>query len=302
MEQQYKLTTEQKEAVGLLSIGSFLEYADLMLYIHMAVLLNEIFFPKTDPHTSGLLAAFAFWSTYCLRPVGALVFGYIGDYIGRKATVIITTFMMSLACITMALVKTYDEIGIKASIIVTLCRMLQGMSCVGEVSGAELYLTETTKPPVQYPAVTAVTVFSTLGATAALLIASMVTSSSDANWRIAFWIGSVIAIVGVFARTALRETPDFVNAKLKIKKTIEIVNGDLNSLKCNPIINEPVYWKTTLSYFLIRCAWPACFYFVYIYCSNILRDVFHLTAGNYTSKLSCLYSRVSGCYCNFVFK
>lgn len=283
MEYQYKLTSEQKEAIGLLSIGSFLEYADLMLYIHMAVLLNEIFFPKTDPYTAGLISAFAFWSTYLLRPFGALVFGYIGDYIGRKATVIITTLIMSFACVTMALVKTYDEIGIKASIIVTLCRMLQGMSCIGEVSGAELYLTETIKPPIQYPAVTAITVFSALGATAALLVASMVTSP-DGNWRIAFWIGSVIAIVGMLARTALKETPDFVDAKLKLKKTTEMVNGNLHLLKSNPIMQESACWKTTLSYFLIRCAWPACFYFVYIHCSNILRDTFNFTPGEIISQ------------------
>ncbi|WPX99148.1 MFS transporter N-terminal domain protein [Candidatus Megaera polyxenophila] len=64
-----------------------------MLYVHMAVLLNELFFPKTDPFTASLLAAFGFCSTYLLRPFGALIFGYIGDNIGRKATVIITTML-----------------------------------------------------------------------------------------------------------------------------------------------------------------------------------------------------------------
>ena len=76
---QHSLTREQKEAVGLLSIGTFLEYFDLMLYVHMAVLLNELFFPKYDPFTNSLLSAFAFCSTYLLRPFGALLFGYIGD-------------------------------------------------------------------------------------------------------------------------------------------------------------------------------------------------------------------------------
>ena len=91
------LTKQQKEAIGLLQIGTFLEYFDLMLYVHMAVLLNDMFFPKTDPHTAALLAAFAFCSTYVLRPFGALIFGYIGDTIGRKTTVIITTFLMSIS-------------------------------------------------------------------------------------------------------------------------------------------------------------------------------------------------------------
>src|SRR3954467_5964040 len=85
---QTNLTKAQKEAVGLLSIGTFLEYFDLMLYVHMAVLLNELFFPKTDPFTASLFSAFSFCSTYLLRPFGALIFGYIGDNLGRKVVVI----------------------------------------------------------------------------------------------------------------------------------------------------------------------------------------------------------------------
>ena len=277
---QTSLTTEQKEAVGLLSIGTFLEYFDLMLYVHMAILMNDLFFPRTDPFTSSLLLAFAFWSTYLLRPFGAIVFGYIGDKIGRKTTVVITTLMMSFACITMVLVKTYEEIGITASIIVTLCRMIQGMSCVGEVSGAELYLTETIKPPVQYPAVTAVTVLSVLGATSALGLASYVTSSDEANWRIAFMIGAFIAVVGFVARTSLKETPDFVDAKRRIKLLLDSNNNDLKDSKIyDKIINKKVNIKTTISYFLIRCAWPACFYFVFIHCANLYKTSFGFTAN-----------------------
>jgi MHS family proline/betaine transporter-like MFS transporter len=81
----------------------------------MAVLLNELFFPKTDSHTSSLLMAFAFCSTYFLRPIGALIFGYIGDHIGRKVTVVITTTMMSFSCLIMANLPTYAQIGVTAS-------------------------------------------------------------------------------------------------------------------------------------------------------------------------------------------
>ena len=91
--EQQSLTREQKEAVGLLSIGTMLEYFDLMLYVHMAVLLNELFFPQTDPFTTSLLSAFAFCSSFIFRPFAALLFGWLGDSIGRKATVIITTFL-----------------------------------------------------------------------------------------------------------------------------------------------------------------------------------------------------------------
>src|SRR5471030_1993160 len=104
------LNREQKEAVGLLQIGTFLEYFDLMLYVHMAVVLNDLFFPKTDPHTASLLAAFAFCSTFVFRPIGALVFGWMGDNIGRKSTIIVTTVFMSLSCVVMANLPTYAQI------------------------------------------------------------------------------------------------------------------------------------------------------------------------------------------------
>ncbi len=169
------LNSEQKEAVGLLQIGTFLEYFDLMLYVHMAVLLNDIFFPKTDPHTASILAAFAFCSTYLLRPFGALLFGYIGDHIGRKSTVILTTMMMAISCIIMATLPTYAQIGITAAWLMIICRILQGLSSMGEIVGAEIYLTEITTPPIRYPIVALIGCASRLGNMAALGIATLIT-------------------------------------------------------------------------------------------------------------------------------
>ena len=150
VEKRQSLTREQKEAVGLLSIGTFLEFFDLMLFVHMAVLLNELFFPKTDPFTASLLAAFAFCSIYVFRPFSALLFGWIGDNIGRKTVVIISTLFMGLSCFIMANLPTYDQIGLTASVIMIICRAVQGISSMGEIIGGEIYLTEITKPPTQY--------------------------------------------------------------------------------------------------------------------------------------------------------
>ena len=113
--EQKSLTRKQKEAIGLLSIGTFLEYFDLMLYVHMAVLLNNLFFPKADPDTAALYSAIAFCSTFVVRPVGALIFGWIGDNIGRKPTVVLTTIMMAFSCFIMANLQTHAEIGITAT-------------------------------------------------------------------------------------------------------------------------------------------------------------------------------------------
>lgn len=258
-----KLNRSQKEAIGLLQIGTFLEYFDLMLYVHMAVLLNELFFPKTDPHTAMILSALAFCSTYVLRPLGAFVFGYIGDNIGRKATVIITTMMMATSCIIMATLPTYAQIGITAAWAVTICRIIQGISSMGEIIGAEIYLTEITKPPLSYPIVSLIGCSSRLGTMVALGIVSLVLTCGI-EWRIAFWIGAAIAVVGSVARTRLRETPEFLKIKHLSKTTAKEI--------------KHASFKTTLAYFFISSAPPACLYFSYMYFANILK------AQNFTSE------------------
>ncbi|MCC8371802.1 MAG: MFS transporter [Rickettsia endosymbiont of Pseudomimeciton antennatum] len=273
---QTSLTKEQKEAVGLLSIGTFLEYFDLMLYVHMAGLLNELFFEPTDPHTTSLMMAFAFCTTFVFRPIGAVIFGWLGDNIGRKFTVIITTFMMAASCLVMANLPTYAQIGVTATWIVTICRALQGISSMGEMTGVQLYLTETIKPPAQYASVGLMWICGSLGELGALGIASLVTSHGF-NWRLAFWFGAAVALVGSVARTTLRETPEFADANRQIKKVFEKTNTDTASLTNHPILQEKINKKTIIAFFLLQCAGPVCFYFIYIYCANILKTNFNYT-------------------------
>jgi MFS family permease len=270
------LKIEQREAVGLLSIGTFLEYFDIMLYVHMAVLLNELFFPKSDAHLTALTHAFAFCSTYFFRPLGALFFGWLGDQIGRKSTVVLTIFIMAVCCLIIAILPTYAQIGITASCILTVVRIIQGMACTGESTGSELYLTETTKPPIQYPVVSMLTVFTAVGTMAALGIATFVTSF-QLNWRIVFLFGAGIALVGSVARTALKETPEFADAKRRIKRSFEQTNHSSSMVNSNYIVQEKVKVKTMLAYFFMHCTRPICFYFAYIHCGIILKDSFAYT-------------------------
>ncbi len=275
---QQILTREQKESIGLLQIGTFLEYFDLMLYVHMAVLLNELFFPETDPLTTRLIAALSFSSVFILRPFGAIIFGYIGDNFGRKLTVIITTTLMAVSCIIMYILPTYNDIGITASYIMILCRAMQGMSSMGEVIGAEIYLTETIKRPTIFPVVGFITVSLTLGGVAALAIASLATTEGF-NWRYAFLIGTIIAMVGGLARTRLRETPDFVNAKKEIQSVFEKTGVDIKLLDKSPIYNEKANKITAIAYFLLECSAPTCFFLIYAYSANILKEVHDYTPG-----------------------
>lgn len=282
----FYLTKDQREAVGLLSIGTFLEYFDLMLYVHMAVLLNELFFPKTDPFTASLITAFSFCSTYLLRPFGALIFGYIGDYIGRKAVVILTTFLMAISCVIVASLPTYAQIGITASWIITLCRVVQGMAATAEARGAELYLTESSKPPIQYPMVALVTVFSALGTSAAIGMAAIFTNetfSEIASWRAAFLVGAGVALVGTIARTSLKEAAEFADKRNKIKEQLKenkVAWSDLNE----EFMQQKSSYFISIAYFLIQCARPPCFYFIYIYCADVLKRDFGYTVNEIISQ------------------
>ena len=270
------LSYEQREATAILQIGTFLEYFDLMIYVHMAVVLNELFFPKTDPHTARLISAAAFCTPFVFRPLGALIFGYIGDTVGRKATVIITTMLMALSCVAMANLPTYAQVGIMASWGITICRIFQGLSSMGEIIGAQIYLTELVKPPLNYPIVCLIACSDCLGALAALAVVNAV-FAFGLEWRVVFWFGATIAVVGFVARTALRETPEFANAKYQIQRTFSKLNIDEKKLQENIIVSQKVDKKTAIAYFLTYCASPACFYFIYVYCGEILKSSFQYT-------------------------
>lgn len=281
------LTREHKEATALLSIGTFLEYFDLMLYVHLAILLNNLFFPQTDPYTASLLSAFAFCSTYLLRPFGAIVFGYIGDHIGRKSVVIITTFLMAICCATLAALPTYANIGITSSIVVTICRMVMGLAANAESRGAEIYLTESIRPPFQYPLVAMLTTFTAIGTTAALGVGfifthqSMIQSTDEGSWRIAFLIGAMVALVGTVARTSLKEASEFADKKKLLAKRI---GKNREIFQDNIDYEENVPTWTMVAYFFIHSARPPCFYFIYMYSADILKNNFGFSVNEVISQ------------------
>ncbi len=277
-----RLDRNTREAVGLLQIGTFLEYFDLMLYVHMAVVLNDLFFPKSDPFTAQLLTAFAFSSTFVFKPFGALLFGYIGDQIGRKATVVITMTIMSVTCFVMATLPTYAQIGVTASVGITICRMLQGISSLGESIGSEIYISEVTSPPVRYTAVGLIGTAGAFGSMASLGAADAL-MGLGMNWRIVFFLGALIAIVGSVARTRLRETPEFSDMRRRMQIAVKETRREglaqaADLLKSTSHVwKERVEVKTALAYFCVFCGFPVCFYISYMYCGSILKHDFGFT-------------------------
>jgi MFS family permease len=276
---QEKLSKEQKQAVALLSIGATLEYFDLMLYVHMAVVLNDIFFPQSGYFSKAQVAAFSFWSTHALRPLGAIFFGRIGDLVGRKAAVILSATIMAVCCLTLASLPTYQQIGIIAPIVLTLCRMVQGVSASAEIIGAQIYLSESVKPPIQYPLVSIVPVFTTVGSMLAIGTGSFfintklfpVAWANDA-WRFAFVIGAAIGIVGAVARNSLKEAAEFADRQRLYKAHYKKVGVNFS----HDHIQVPL--KNCLAYFFITFAEPTLFYLIYVYFSStVLKEGFGFT-------------------------
>ncbi len=281
-----KLTGKQKEAVFLLSIGTLLEYFDLMLYIHLSTILNDLFFPKTDPMIAKILGATAFCMTFVLRPVGGYIIGRIGDTIGRKHTVLITTFLMAGSCLTMAMFPTYAEVGIWATIAILLCRMVQGFSSLGEAMGAGVYLAETLKSPYKYIANGLIDIQARMGGFLALGIASLVLNYNF-SWRYAFFIGAGIAVIGLVARRRLRETPEFVSYQTRMKLQKQLDN----------IIDEKVEMRSCLAMALSIIVFPFGYYIAYMYLGDFMKDSLGMTAEqviNHNFKFSIIDISVLG--------
>lgn len=265
------LKRSYRKALALIQIGAFLEYFDLYLYVHMGIVLNSIFFPKTDPYTSSLLAAFTFSSSYLLRPIGALFFGYLGDIYGRKATIIITTTLMALCSFVIASLPPYSKIGLSASVIMVGCRMLQGFSAVGEFIGAMTYVTETTKVPRSYFYTALVAFFTNLGSTSALIVGSFfMFLDSEHGWRTAFYFGAAIAVVGSVARTKLHETPEFSLEKRK---------GLTDNKTLKDLLPKKWMQRNFLCFIGVECLRPLYFYLSFIYLAEVLKNTFHLTTS-----------------------
>ncbi|PZG18448.1 MFS transporter [Nonomuraea aridisoli] len=212
-------------AVVASAVGTSIEWYDFFLYGFAAsTIFAELFFPTSDPTTGLLLALGTYFGGFAARPIGAAIFGHYGDRIGRKATLIITLMTMGVATALVGLVPTYDQIGIWGGILLTLLRLLQGISVGGEWGGSVLLATEWgdtrgarrgflgSWPQFGVP------VGLVLG-----YVGLQIFQPLDPywGWRIPFLLSIVMAGVGLYIRLGILETPVF--AKVLRENKIERV-------------------------------------------------------------------------------
>lgn len=198
-------------------VGTTIEFFDFYIYATAAVIIfPHLFFPaSTDPTTATIQSLATFAIAFIARPIGAALFGHLGDRIGRKATLVAALLTMGISTVCIGLLPTYAQIGLAAPLLLALCRLGQGLGLGGEWSGAVLLATENAPEGKRawygmFPQLGAPIGF--ILATGSFLALGALMSEADFmqwGWRIPFIASSVLVIVGLWIRLQLHETPAF---------------------------------------------------------------------------------------------
>ncbi|HCW35233.1 MAG TPA: MFS transporter [Staphylococcus sp.] len=219
-----------KKSVFATGIGNAMEWFDFALYSYLAVIISKNFFSPVQNDELKLIFTFAtFAIAFLLRPVGGIVFGKIGDKLGRKVVLTFTIIMMAISTLIIGLLPTYDQIGIWAPILLLLARILQGFSVGGEYAGAMVYIAESSPDNKRIRLGSGLEIGTLSGyIVASILVTVLFWTLSDAQmnswgWRIPFFLSAPIGLIGLYLRTHLEETPIFENDIADQKDQLSVI-------------------------------------------------------------------------------
>lgn len=223
--QQHQVSKKEvRTAVSSATIGTTIEWYDFFLYGTAAGLVfDRLYFPNDDPIVATLLAYATFAVGFIARPLGGLVFGHLGDRIGRKKTLVATMYIMGISTFLIGAIPTYDQIGYWAPVLLTLLRIAQGIAIGGEWGGAVLLSVEYAPKNRRgffgsFPQMGIA--FGLLLGTGAFTMLSVFMSPENFlawGWRIAFFASIVLVIVGLYLRSKIAETPAFRAARANME-------------------------------------------------------------------------------------
>jgi MFS family permease len=213
------ISKDERKILIASSLGTVFEWYDFFLYGSLAAVIAKQFFAKADPTTGLIFALLAFAAGFIVRPFGALVFGRLGDLIGRKYTFLMTILIMGLSTFCVGLLPNYESIGITAPIILISLRLLQGLALGGEYGGAAVYVAEHA-PDGQRGQFTAwIQTTATLGLFLSLLVILATrlflgeTAFGDWGWRIPFLVSIILLGISIWIRLSMSESPVFAKMK-----------------------------------------------------------------------------------------
>ncbi|WP_306590947.1 MFS transporter [Geothrix sp. 21YS21S-4] len=217
------ISKEERLVIVASSVGTVFEWYDFYLYATLAPFFAALFFPKGN-ETAALLSAFAAYAAgFLVRPFGALVFGRIGDLIGRKYTFLVTILVMGLSTFGVGLLPTFESIGWVAPIIMVTLRLLQGLALGGEYGGAATYVAEHSAHDRRGYNTSWIQTTATVGFFLALAIIGACRVGMDTKafstwgWRIPFWVSIALLGVSIWIRLKLHESPVFQKMKAEGK-------------------------------------------------------------------------------------
>ena len=238
------ITKEQKKTLWFVisasSVGTLIEWYDFYIFGSLATILSEQFFPKSNPTAAFLSTLATFAAGFIVRPFGAIVFGRLGDIVGRKYTFLVTLILMGGSTFAIGLVPGYESIGIFAPILVLVLRLLQGLALGGEYGGAATYVAEHAPASKRGFFTSFIQTTATLGLFVSIGVILAVRESMDIvefndwGWRIPFILSAILVGVSVFIRMRMHESPLFakIKAEGKISKNpIKESFGNKENLK-----------------------------------------------------------------------
>ncbi|TXH94196.1 MAG: MFS transporter [Pseudomonas sp.] len=213
------MTAEERKVIFASSLGTVFEWYDFYLYGSLAAIIAKQFFAGLDPTSAFIFALLAFAAGFIVRPFGALVFGRLGDMIGRKYTFLVTILLMGVSTFIVGILPNYNTIGVAAPVILIILRLLQGLALGGEYGGAATYVAEHA-PHGRRGAYTAwIQTTATLGLFLSLLVILGTRTAigedafQDWGWRVPFIVSIALLAISVWIRMSMQESPAFKKMK-----------------------------------------------------------------------------------------
>lgn len=219
------------------AIGQFVEWYDFVIYAYSATIIAKLFFPNSDP-TAALLSTFAVYAVgFIMRPLGGFLFGSLGDRFGRQKILSFVILLMGCATVGIGLLPTYAQIGILAPILLVVCRLIQGLSAAGETIGSNSFVAEHAPADKRGLYVAFTWSFAVIPPIVAALLVLGLTNSMTPEaygswgWRIPFLISGPLALVGLYIRNVLEESPAFKATKAAKRVTTSPISEAMRSQK-----------------------------------------------------------------------
>lgn len=217
------MTPEEKKVIFASSLGTVFEWYDFYLYGSLAAIIAKQFFSGLDPNTAFIFALLAFAAGFIVRPFGAIVFGRLGDMIGRKYTFLVTILIMGASTFLVGILPNYASIGVAAPVILISLRLLQGLALGGEYGGAAIYVAEHAPHGKRGAYTSWIQTTATLGLFLSLLVilgTQTAMSKEDFaswGWRVPFLISVILLGISVWIRLSMNESPAFAKMKAEGK-------------------------------------------------------------------------------------